>query len=126
MCLCVCSLSVCGFPRQQQKLWREPSNRVLLDPEFIVQMLTAVYHAMYVNRLHGLSKYSSPRFMFVLTFRYNGEWEMGREALEDILYRSQLELYSQPLLVQSVHLSIILEVTLVCFNCGEFSQGGWT
>ncbi|KAK7905074.1 hypothetical protein WMY93_017681 [Mugilogobius chulae] len=69
-------LSVCGFPRQQQKLWREPCNRVLLDPDFMVQMLTAVYHAI-----------------------YNGEWEMGREALEDILYRAQLELYSQPLLL---------------------------
>lgn len=40
---------MCGFPRQQQKLWREPCNRVLLDPEFMVQMLTAVYHAMYVS-----------------------------------------------------------------------------
>ncbi|XP_037343871.2 hyccin 2-like isoform X1 [Pungitius pungitius] len=69
-------LCVCGFPRQQQKLWREPCNRVLLDPEFMVQMLTGVYHAI-----------------------YNGEWEMGREALEDILYRAQLELYSQPLLL---------------------------
>lgn len=48
-CLCATSrLCVCGFPRQQQKLWREPCNRVLLDPEFMVQMLTAVYHAMYV------------------------------------------------------------------------------
>ncbi|CAL9689784.1 unnamed protein product [Knipowitschia caucasica] len=69
-------LCVCGFPRQQQKLWREPCNRVLLDPEFMVQMLTAVYHAI-----------------------YNGEWELGREALEDVLYRAQLELYSQPLLL---------------------------
>ncbi|XP_008326797.1 protein FAM126B isoform X1 [Cynoglossus semilaevis] len=69
-------LCICGFPRQQQKLWREPCNRVLLDPEFMVQMLTAVYHAI-----------------------YNGEWEMGREALEDILYRAQLELYSQPILL---------------------------
>lgn len=42
-------MCVCGFPRQQQKLWREPCNRVLLDPEFMVQMLTAVYHAMYVS-----------------------------------------------------------------------------
>ncbi|MEQ2242042.1 hypothetical protein ILYODFUR_031712, partial [Ilyodon furcidens] len=45
----ICRMSsrvcVCGFPRQQQKLWREPCNRVLLDPEFMVQMLTAVYHA---------------------------------------------------------------------------------
>ncbi|KAG7466939.1 hypothetical protein MATL_G00147630 [Megalops atlanticus] len=69
-------LCVCGFPRQQQKLWREPCTRVVLDPEFMVQMLTAVYHAI-----------------------YNGEWELGREALDDILYRAQLELYSQPLLV---------------------------
>uniref|UniRef100_A0A3Q3E6Y3 Hyccin PI4KA lipid kinase complex subunit 2 n=1 Tax=Labrus bergylta TaxID=56723 RepID=A0A3Q3E6Y3_9LABR len=69
-------LCVCGFPRQQQKLWREPCNRVLLDPEFMVQMLSAVYHAI-----------------------YNGEWAMGQEALEDILYRAQLELYSQPLLL---------------------------
>ncbi|XP_030641559.1 protein FAM126B isoform X2 [Chanos chanos] len=69
-------LCVCGFPRQQQKMWREPCNRVVLDPEFMVQMLTAVYHAI-----------------------YNGEWDMGREALDDILYRAQLELYSQPLLL---------------------------
>lgn len=38
--------------------------------------------------------------------RYNGEWEMGREALEDILYRAQLELYSQPLLVRPTALCI--------------------
>uniref|UniRef100_A0A8C6U2N5 Zgc:158316 n=1 Tax=Neogobius melanostomus TaxID=47308 RepID=A0A8C6U2N5_9GOBI len=81
-------LSVCGFPRQQQKLWREPCNRVLLDPDFMVQMLTAVYHAI-----------------------YNGEWEMGREALEDILYRSQLELYSQPLLLgNAMRSSKVLQV----------------
>ncbi|XP_053090440.1 hyccin 2 isoform X1 [Pangasianodon hypophthalmus] len=69
-------LCVCGFPRQQQKTWREPCNRVVLDPEFMVQMLTAVYHAI-----------------------YNGEWDLGREALDDILYRAQLELYSEPLLL---------------------------
>ncbi|XP_041923478.1 protein FAM126B-like isoform X2 [Alosa sapidissima] len=69
-------LCVCGFPRQQQKPWREPCNRVQLDADFMVQMLTAIYHAT-----------------------YNGEWDMGREALEDILYRSQLELFSQPLLL---------------------------
>ncbi|KAI1898331.1 hypothetical protein AGOR_G00071220 [Albula goreensis] len=69
-------LCVCGFPRQQQKPWKEPCNRVILDPEFMVQILTAVYHAI-----------------------YNGEWDLGREALDDILYRAELELYSQPLLV---------------------------
>lgn len=50
---------MCGFPRQQQKLWREPCNRVLLDPEFMVQMLTAVYHAMYVP-FTSADRYISP------------------------------------------------------------------
>ncbi|XP_043987916.1 protein FAM126B-like isoform X1 [Gambusia affinis] len=94
----VCRMSsrvcVCGFPRQQQKLWREPCNRVLLDPEFMVQMLTAVYHAI-----------------------YNGEWEMGREALEDIVYRAQLELYSQPLLLGNAMKNSLPE------NAPEASQG---
>ncbi|XP_069790462.1 hyccin 2-like isoform X4 [Narcine bancroftii] len=73
----VCSrLCVTGFPRQQQKMWNETCGRIALDPEFMVQMLTAVYHTI-----------------------YNGEWELGQEALEDLLYRAQLELYSQPLLV---------------------------
>uniref|UniRef100_A0AAY4BZ28 Protein FAM126B-like n=1 Tax=Denticeps clupeoides TaxID=299321 RepID=A0AAY4BZ28_9TELE len=69
-------LCVCGYPRQQLKSWREPCHRIRLDPEFMVQMLTAVYHAI-----------------------YNGEWELGNEALEDILYRAQLDLHAQPLLV---------------------------
>ncbi|XP_030628406.1 protein FAM126B [Chanos chanos] len=69
-------LCVCGYPRQQLKLWREPCNRIRLDPDFMVQMLSAVYHAI-----------------------YNGEWGFGTEALEDILYRAQIELYPQPLLL---------------------------
>ncbi|XP_016404191.1 protein FAM126B-like isoform X1 [Sinocyclocheilus rhinocerous] len=69
-------LCVSGYPRQQQKLWKEPCNRVRLEPEFMVQMLTAVYHAI-----------------------YNGQWELGREALDDILYRAQLDLHAQPILV---------------------------
>uniref|UniRef100_A0AAY4EKX4 Uncharacterized protein n=1 Tax=Denticeps clupeoides TaxID=299321 RepID=A0AAY4EKX4_9TELE len=84
-------LCVCGFPRQQQKSWREPCNRMMLDPEFMVQMLTAVYHAT-----------------------YNGEWDMGREALEDILYRAQLELYSQPLLVGNAMKSSLPESAPDC------------
>ncbi|XP_067844088.1 hyccin 2-like isoform X2 [Heptranchias perlo] len=73
----VCSrLCITGFPRQRQKVWSETCGRVVLDPEFMVQMLTGVYHTI-----------------------YNGEWELGQEALEDLVYRAQLELYSQPLLV---------------------------
>uniref|UniRef100_A0A671LZH0 Protein FAM126B-like n=1 Tax=Sinocyclocheilus anshuiensis TaxID=1608454 RepID=A0A671LZH0_9TELE len=69
-------LCVSGFPRQQLKAWTAPCMRVLLEPQFMVQMLAAVYHAI-----------------------YNGEWDAGREALDDILYRAQLELYSEPLLL---------------------------
>ncbi|XP_026128486.1 protein FAM126B-like isoform X5 [Carassius auratus] len=69
-------LCVSGFPRQQLKAWTSSCVRVLLEPQFMVQMLAAVYHAI-----------------------YNGEWDAGREALDDILYRAQLELYSEPLLL---------------------------
>ncbi|XP_067892034.1 hyccin 2-like isoform X1 [Heterodontus francisci] len=73
----VCSrLCITGFPRQRKKMWNETCGRVMLDPEFMVQLLTGVYHTI-----------------------YNGEWELGQEALEDLMYRAQLELYSQPLLV---------------------------
>ncbi|XP_073489347.1 hyccin 2 isoform X1 [Aquarana catesbeiana] len=69
-------LCVSGFPRQHEKRWKELCGRVVLDPDFMVQLLTGVYHAI-----------------------YNGEWELGQEVLDDIIYRAQLELYSQPLLV---------------------------
>lgn len=47
MCVCVlCRLCVSGFPRQQLKAWTTPCMRVLLEPQFMVQMLAAVYHAM--------------------------------------------------------------------------------
>ncbi|XP_056392380.1 hyccin 2 isoform X2 [Hyla sarda] len=69
-------LCVSGFPRQHEKRWKELCGRVVLDPAFMVQLLTGVYHAI-----------------------YNGEWELGQEVLDDIIYRAQLELYSQPLLV---------------------------
>ncbi|KAM4698586.1 hyccin 2 [Rhinophrynus dorsalis] len=69
-------LCVSGFPRQHEKRWKELCGRVVLDPGFMVQLLTGVYHAI-----------------------YNGEWHLGQEVLDDIIYRAQLELYSQPLLV---------------------------
>ncbi|XP_040213138.1 protein FAM126B isoform X1 [Rana temporaria] len=69
-------LCVSGFPRQHEKRWKELCGRVVLDSDFMVQLLTGVYHAI-----------------------YNGEWELGQEVLDDIIYRAQLELYSQPLLV---------------------------
>ncbi|KAL0596135.1 Protein FAM126B [Plecturocebus cupreus] len=42
----------------------------------MVQLLTWVYYAM-----------------------YNGQWDLGQEVLDDIIYRAQLELCSQPLLI---------------------------
>ncbi len=33
---------------------------------------------------------------------YNGQWDLGREALDDILYRAQLDLHAQPLLVKVI------------------------
>ncbi|KAG8432682.1 hypothetical protein GDO86_017068 [Hymenochirus boettgeri] len=69
-------LCVSGFPRQHEKRWKDLCGRVVLDPGFMVQLLTGVYHAI-----------------------YNGEWVLGQEVLDDIIYRAQLELYSQPLLV---------------------------
>ncbi|POI31482.1 hypothetical protein CIB84_004768 [Bambusicola thoracicus] len=31
---------------------------------------------------------------------YNGEWDLARKAMDDVLYRAQLELYPEPLLVE--------------------------
>ncbi|XP_035296851.1 protein FAM126B isoform X2 [Cricetulus griseus] len=75
--LCRMGSRVCvsGFPRQHEKQWKEICGRIVLDPEFMVQLLTGVYYAM-----------------------YNGQWDLGQEVLDDIIYRAQLELFSQPLL----------------------------
>ncbi|EHB17461.1 Protein FAM126B [Heterocephalus glaber] len=67
---------VSGFPRQDEKHWPELCGRIALEPGFMVQLLTGVYYAV-----------------------YNGQWDLGQEVLDDIIYRAQLELFSQPLLV---------------------------
>ncbi|KTF71517.1 hypothetical protein cypCar_00037028, partial [Cyprinus carpio] len=58
---------------------------------------------------------SSHQSVCRMSTRYNGQWDLGREALEDILYRAQLDLHAQPLLVK-----------VICYNadgvsCGEDS-----
>ncbi|XP_042318025.1 protein FAM126B isoform X2 [Sceloporus undulatus] len=88
-------LCVCGFPRQHEKPWKEEYGRVVLDPDFMVQLLTGVYYAI-----------------------YNGQWELGQEALDDIIYRAQLELYSQPLLVANAMKNSLP------FDAPDASQGG--
>ncbi|KAM3856326.1 hyccin 2 isoform 1-T1 [Vipera latastei] len=88
-------LCVSGFPRQNEKCWKEDGCRVVLDPDFMVQLLTGIYYAV-----------------------YNGQWELGQEALDDIIYRAQLELYSQPLLVANAMKNSLP------FDAPDASQGG--
>ncbi|XP_048342390.1 protein FAM126B isoform X2 [Sphaerodactylus townsendi] len=88
-------LCVSGFPRQHEKYWKEDCGRVVLDPDFMVQLLTGVYYAV-----------------------YNGQWDLGQEALDDIIYRAQLELYSQPLLVANAMKNSLP------FDAPDTSQGG--
>ncbi|XP_061463992.1 hyccin 2 isoform X1 [Rhineura floridana] len=88
-------LCVSGFPRQHDKCWKENCGRVVLDPDFMVQLLTGVYYAV-----------------------YNGQWELGQEALDDIIYRAQLELFSQPLLVANAMKNSLP------FDAPDGSQGG--
>jgi len=41
--------------------------------------------------------------MYIFNFcSYNGEWDLARKAMDDVLYRAQLELYPEPLLVGDV------------------------
>ncbi|XP_030406615.1 hyccin [Gopherus evgoodei] len=73
----ICSrICVCGFPRQQVRKYKGVNSRIPVSSEFMVQMLTGIYYAF-----------------------YNGEWDLARKAMDDILYRAQLELYPEPLLV---------------------------
>ncbi|CAO2603774.1 Fam126a, partial [Lemmus lemmus] len=73
----ICSrICVCGYPRQHVRKYKGVSSRIPISSGFMVQMLTGVYFAL-----------------------YNGEWDLAQKALDDIIYRAQLELYPEPLLV---------------------------
>uniref|UniRef100_A0A8C9E2F0 Hyccin PI4KA lipid kinase complex subunit 1 n=1 Tax=Phocoena sinus TaxID=42100 RepID=A0A8C9E2F0_PHOSS len=73
----ICSrICVCGYPRQHVRKYKGISSRVPVSSGFMVQMLTGIYFAF-----------------------YNGEWDLAQKALDDIIYRAQLELYPEPLLV---------------------------
>uniref|UniRef100_A0A6I8P6N6 Hyccin PI4KA lipid kinase complex subunit 1 n=1 Tax=Ornithorhynchus anatinus TaxID=9258 RepID=A0A6I8P6N6_ORNAN len=73
----ICSrICVCGYPRQSVRKYKGVNSRIPISSEFMVQMLTGIY------------------FSF-----YNGEWDLAHKALDDVLYRAQLELYPEPLLV---------------------------
>ncbi|XP_056375747.1 hyccin isoform X2 [Hyla sarda] len=73
----ICSrLCVCGYPRQHARKYTGIKNRIPVSSEFMVQLLTGIYYSF-----------------------YNGEWDAARRALDDVLYRAQLELFPEPLLV---------------------------
>uniref|UniRef100_A0A8C0WLW7 Hyccin n=1 Tax=Castor canadensis TaxID=51338 RepID=A0A8C0WLW7_CASCN len=69
-------ICVCGYPRQHVRKYKGVSSRIPISSGFMVQMLTGIYFAL-----------------------YNGEWDLAQKALDDIIYRAQLELYPEPLLV---------------------------
>ncbi|GAB1289455.1 Hyccin [Apodemus speciosus] len=69
-------ICVCGYPRQHVRKYKGVNSRIPISSGFMVQMLTGVYFAI-----------------------YNGEWDLAQKALDDIIYRAQLELYPEPLLV---------------------------
>ncbi|XP_036371464.1 hyccin isoform X1 [Megalops cyprinoides] len=76
----LCQLSsrvcICGYPRQQLRRYKGISTRMTVSSEFLVQLITGIHYAL-----------------------CNGESDLGSKALEDVLYRAQLELFPEPLLV---------------------------
>ncbi|NXP59533.1 HYCCI protein, partial [Chloropsis cyanopogon] len=76
LCQISSRICVCGYPRQQVRKYKGVNSRIPVSSEFMVQMLTGIYYAF-----------------------YNGEWDLARKAMDDVLYRAQLELYPEPLLV---------------------------
>ncbi|KAM4688496.1 hyccin isoform 1-T1 [Discoglossus pictus] len=76
LCQMCSRLCVSGYPRQHARKYKGLKNRIPVSSEFMVQLLTGIYYSF-----------------------YNGEWDAARRALDDVLYRAQLELFPEPLLV---------------------------
>lgn len=76
----LCQLSsrvcICGYPRQQLRRYKGISSRLTVTSEFLVQLITGIHYAL-----------------------CNGEADIGSKALDDVLYRAQLELFPEALLV---------------------------
>ncbi|XP_061615324.1 hyccin isoform X3 [Phyllopteryx taeniolatus] len=76
LCQISSRLCICGYPRQQIRRYKGISARMAVTSEFLVQLLTGIHYAL-----------------------CNGEAEFGSKALDDVLYRAQLELFPEALLV---------------------------
>ncbi|KAJ7991622.1 hypothetical protein DPEC_G00285810 [Dallia pectoralis] len=76
----LCQLSsrvcICGYPRQQLRRYKGINSRLTVTSEFLVQLITGIHYAL-----------------------SNGEMDLGTKALDDVLYRAQLELFPEALLV---------------------------
>uniref|UniRef100_A0AAX7UFV6 Family with sequence similarity 126 member A n=1 Tax=Astatotilapia calliptera TaxID=8154 RepID=A0AAX7UFV6_ASTCA len=76
----LCQLSsrvcICGYPRQQMRRYKGINARLTVTSEFLVQLITGIHYAL-----------------------CNGEVDLGSKALDDVLYRAQLELFPEALLV---------------------------
>ncbi|KAM4550585.1 hyccin isoform 2-T4 [Fundulus diaphanus] len=76
LCQLSSRVSICGYPRQQMRRYKGISTRLTVTSEFLVQLITGIHFAV-----------------------SNGEVELGSKALDDVLYRAQLELFPEALLV---------------------------
>ncbi|XP_037119233.1 hyccin isoform X2 [Syngnathus acus] len=76
LCQISSRVCICGYPRQQIRRYKGISTRMTVTSEFLVQLLTGIHYAS-----------------------CNGEAELGSKALDDVLYRAQLELFPEALLV---------------------------
>ncbi|MEQ2305711.1 hypothetical protein AMECASPLE_000809, partial [Ameca splendens] len=76
LCQLSSRVSICGYPRQQLRRYKGISTRLTVTSEFLVQLITGIHYAL-----------------------CNGEVELGSKALDDVLYRAQLELFPEALLV---------------------------
>lgn len=84
----LCQLSsrvcICGYPRQQMRRYKGINMRLTVTSDFLVQLITGIYYAL-----------------------CNGEGELGSKALDDVLYRAQLELFPEALLVGNAMKSLL-------------------
>ncbi|NP_991193.1 hyccin isoform X1 [Danio rerio] len=76
LCQLSSRVSICGYPRQQVRRYKGISSRLMVTSEFLVQLITGIHFAL-----------------------CNGEVDLGSKALDDVLYRAQLELFPEALLV---------------------------
>ncbi|XP_057684137.1 hyccin isoform X3 [Corythoichthys intestinalis] len=76
LCQISSRVCICGYPRQQIRRYKGISTRMTVTSEFLVQLLTGIHYAL-----------------------CNGEAELGSKALDDVLYRAQLELFPEALLM---------------------------